>query len=151
MALILIDTNLLVLILVGAADRGLIEKHKRLKGYTASDYDLVSTIVGQYEGIVTTPHILSETSSLLRQIGNPARDHIQQTFREFILTVQEMSIRSASGSLQSDFIALGLTDSVILTACEGSFEAGDRIELLTADEPVYNRAMSLGFPAELYV
>ena len=39
---------------------------------------------------------------------------------------------------------------IVLALCERSTVAGDRVELLTADEPVYNRALSLGLAAELY-
>ena len=43
-----------------------------------------------------------------------------------------------------------LSDAIMLTACAASGGGDDRIELLTADTPVYNRALSLGLPAELY-
>lgn len=41
---ILIDTNLLVLLLVGAVNRDRIPKFKRTRGYTADDWDLPTGI-----------------------------------------------------------------------------------------------------------
>lgn len=147
----MLDTNLLLLLIVGRTDRSLIGSHKRTRAYDSTDVDVIESLVAVYDGLVTTPHILAETSNLLRQIRNPARDTIQHTLREFILACEEASIGSAEGCLHDQFIALGLTDAIILTACATSSGDQDRIELLTADEPVYHHALSLGVTAELYL
>lgn len=152
MPLVLVDTNLLLLMIVGRTDRSYLLSHKRTQDYDGIDADFIETVVAGYDGIVTTPHVLSETSGLLRQIRNPARDRIQRTFRDFILSCEERQLASAECCLHDEYIALGLTDAAILVACESSATLADagRIELLTTDEPMYNRALSLGLPAELY-
>ena len=38
---VFIDSSLLVLLVVGSVGRDLIEKHRRLREYTAEDYDLL--------------------------------------------------------------------------------------------------------------
>lgn len=150
MPLVLVDTNLLLVLVVGRTDPRYLESHKRTRDYDQADLTVIEALIGAYDGIATAPHLLSEASNLLRQIANPARDHIQQTFQEFVLCCEEQTIASAIACLHNEYIALGLTDAIILTACENSGHGDRRIELLTADEPIYNRALSLGLPAELY-
>lgn len=150
MPLVLVDTNLLLLLMVGRTDRSYLVSHKRTRGYDSGDVDIIEHLIAGYDGIVTTPHLLSEAFNLLRQMGNPARDRIQRTLGAFILACEERLVPSTDGCLHDAYIALGLADAVTLAACEASGRGRERIELLTADEPVYNRAVSLGLPAELY-
>jgi predicted nucleic acid-binding protein len=147
---VILDTNLLVLLMVGRTDRSYVGAHRRTQDYDTGDLDIVELLISAYDGIATTPPILTEASNLLRQIRNPARDLIQQTLRTFNLAVAEHPITSESGYLHAAYIALGLTDAVVLAACETVGLDDRAIELLTADEPLYNRALSLGLPAELY-
>jgi predicted nucleic acid-binding protein len=150
MPLVLVDTNVLLVLIVGRADRSYLAAHKRTRDYDPADADVLEALVGAYDGIVTLPHVLSEASNLLRQIGNPARNRIQEELRTFILACTERPTASVLGCLHEDYLALGLTDAVVLTTCAISGVEDDRIELLTADAPIYNRALSLGLPAELY-
>jgi hypothetical protein len=152
MAKVLLDTNLLLLTVVGRTDPLLIGAHKRTQDYGAREFTEIEYLIGLYDGVVTTPHILAEAGNLLRQIGNPARDRIQDTFRAFILGSDERIVTSAEACLQQAFLTLGLTDSALLVLCAGalSMQPIDRVELLTADRPVYNQALALGLPAELY-
>ncbi|WP_375460301.1 hypothetical protein [uncultured Enterovirga sp.] len=152
MASVLIDTNLLLLLVVGSADPSYIAMHKRLcDDYSKADFELIASVASDYDEIVVLPHILSEVSSFVRMIGNPARDAIQTVFSRLIQsTLEEMPLESASACSRAEFLDRGLTDSVILNACAllGETEVG--LELLTADEPLYNNALALGYRATLY-
>jgi hypothetical protein len=64
---VLLDTNLLLLLIVGGASRELIGK-KRLDTFTAEDYDTLSAIVDSLGLVATTPNILTEVSNLADQI-----------------------------------------------------------------------------------
>ena len=152
MVLVLVDTNLLLLLIVARTDRSYLESHKRTQDYDLRDVDAIEQRVACYDGIVTTPHILSETSNLLRQIRNSARDRIQHTLRNFVLMSDEQTIASSDACRHDAYLELGLFDSVILVLCDRAKRDGStmKIELLTADEPIYNRADALGLPAELY-
>jgi hypothetical protein len=61
---LLVDTNLLLLFLVGAYDRGYIRTFKRTQRYTEEDFDLLAGLIPQFHRIVVTPHILAELSNL---------------------------------------------------------------------------------------
>lgn len=149
MPVVLVDTNLLVLLVVGLSRPTYIAAHGRLQYYDVSDFEIVRRMVEGYDDIVTTPHILAEVSSLIRKINNPARDHVRKTFRKLIDDCDEIIIASST-CREEHFLALGLTDAVSLRICSESMQEDVAIELLTADEPLYNRALSLGLPAELY-
>lgn len=62
---ILLDTNLLVLLVVGFYDKKLISKHKKTKAFTEEDYDLLTNCINQCNTICVTSHCLAETSNLL--------------------------------------------------------------------------------------
>ena len=61
---LLIDTNLLLLFLVGLYDRSYIDSFKRTRQYTAEDFDLVRRLARPFHKLITTPHILAELSNL---------------------------------------------------------------------------------------
>jgi hypothetical protein len=69
---LVLDTNLLMLLIVGATSREYIYVHKRLANdFTTTEYEMLVDLMGAYSDIVLLPHVVAETSSLLRQIRNP--------------------------------------------------------------------------------
>ena len=68
-----VDTSLLMLLVAGTTDRGLIGRHRRLQGYTVEDYDLLLDIAGRPGRVFVTPNTLTEASNLLAQHGEPDR------------------------------------------------------------------------------
>ena len=141
---VVVDTNLLMLLIVGTASKDYIRMHRRLNDYTVDDFDLLVEIIGQFSDMVFLPHILAEVSNFSRQIKNPARARVQDKLREFIMTVTELPIPSASGADRPEFTELGLTDATILHLCAMSVQ-GINPTLLTADTALANSAHSLGY------
>ncbi len=66
---IIVDTNLLLLLMVGMVDPSRIEEFKRTKKFASIDFNTVASIVSLSSMIITIPHILSEVSDLLESIG----------------------------------------------------------------------------------
>src|ERR1700712_1587125 len=60
--LVLVDTNLLLLYIVGRANRNYIRGHKRLSGYNEADFDLPVQTISAFSDIVLLPHVLAEVS-----------------------------------------------------------------------------------------
>jgi hypothetical protein len=141
---IVVDTNLLVLLVVGSASIEYINKHKRLTSFSTDDFELLVELIGMFSDIVMLPHILSETSNLIKQIDNPARLKIQHSFGTLINTTTELPLPSVYGVQRSEFAKLGLTDAMILRLCSLT---GNGIEptLLTTDTALANTAHSLGY------
>lgn len=134
---LLIDSNLLLLLVVGSASRTLIRAHKRLSGYGEKHFDLLTELTRRFSRTVTVPHVVAEVSSLSRQIANPAKAAIHRKLREFVDLATELPIPSAIGFRRPEAVSLGLTDAILLHLCETG------ITLMTADAALAASAESL--------
>src|ERR1700722_10956523 len=140
---VIIDTNLLSLLVVGATSRKYISLHKRLESdFTVREYELLVEFISLFTDIILIPHIVAETSSLIRQIRAPMRTSIQETLRTLITTAIELSIPSAWGAQRDEYQGLGITDAVILHFLSMS---GIEPTLMTIDRDLINSASSLGY------
>lgn len=137
---VILDTNLLVLLIVGLTSPRLIASHGGLKAYAADDFALLVGIVSRAAAIVVTPNTLSETSNLLKRIGEPARTAIQTRFAAFIRKSEERYVESATASRRAEFVRLGLADAALLCL------SGEGV-LLTADLGLYVAASAAGHKA----
>ena len=68
-----LDTNLLVLLIVGSESRELIPKHRRLEHFTVDDFDILAEFLENADRLYVTPNTLTETSNLVGQHGEPER------------------------------------------------------------------------------
>ena len=134
---VIIDTNILILLVVGLTSPDYISKHKRLKAFSVHDYELLLDTTLDASRLVVTPQILAETSNLLGHIHEPAKSEILGTFRTMIglPTTDEQMLGSKGLASKSEFIRLGLAD---ISALEASATAGT---LLTDDLALYLAAL----------
>src|SRR5690606_14486178 len=77
---VLLDTNLLLLWLIGRYDRRLIGRHKRTEAYTTDDFQLLDRLTRRCTKRFTTPHVLTEVSNLAAQVGEPIRSNLLGQF-----------------------------------------------------------------------
>ena len=126
-----IDANLLVLLVAGAVDPGLIGKHRRLQGFTVDDYDLLLDIAGRADSIFVTPNTLTEASNLLAQHRDPERSILLDGLRLLIEDSREVVVRSVEASSHDAYARLGLTDAALLEV------AASETPVLTADLELY--------------
>ncbi|MCB8838238.1 hypothetical protein [Aurantimonas sp. VKM B-3413] len=138
---VLLDTNLAVLLVVGLFGTDLIARHKKLRAYDQRDFEILQELVSPASELIFTPHILTEMSNLLRQIGDPLRSRLTELFSRFILTATEQSIESKTAVRRAEFTRLGLPDSVSLCLAETG------AVLLTDDLDLYLAAEHAGFEA----
>ncbi|MCJ2138177.1 hypothetical protein MKK69_29705 [Methylobacterium sp. J-026] len=111
----LLDTNLLVLFIVGGTDPDYIRVHKNCSQFSLSDYNALLRHLTVSAGLVTTAQILSETANLLRQVRDPIRTEIAAFFKLFILHANEMQPTAVSAASDKTYLWLGLNDASILT------------------------------------
>lgn len=64
---VLLDTNLLVLLVVGLYDKSAIGEHKRTREFVPEDYEILSKKLNEFEEVWITSHCLAEVSNLLKQ------------------------------------------------------------------------------------
>lgn len=125
---ILIDTNILLLWLVGSVNRQRISKFNRTQQFAAEDYDILLRLLEYFfPKIITTPNILTEVNSLANQLGEPERSQCFEKLSEVAIELKEYHIKSVVAVSVSSFTRFGLTDCGILEL------ARDRYLVLTDD------------------
>ena len=131
---VVIDANLLVLLVVGAVDRRLVGKHRRVKNFTLEDYDLLLDLLQE------TPHPVVVTPNTLTEVSNLIEDRQDRRFlrqlKEFIEVSEEVVVASSVASNNRAYEQLGLSDAVIL-----ELVSVDRL-LITTDDALYQAAMA---------
>ena len=141
---LLLDTNLLVLYLVGQTDEGMVEKHKRTSQYTVDDYRLLLGIVHSQRKLVTTPHVLAEVSNIATFTGS-LRHRFHDLFEAHIGIVEGERYLAGRDICRSPaFRNLGITDAgLVLLSIEGVVVMTDDLDLYLSLQS--NRAAAINF------
>ena len=124
---LLMDSNLLLLLLVGLHDPARIEKFKRTAQFTIGDFKLLVDYIEQFKGVVTTPSILTEVSNLLGQLPENLRHYFWQHFACNLKNLHEHYTPSQELGSEKAFPRFGLTDMAVLK------EASRKYRVLTHD------------------
>jgi hypothetical protein len=130
---LLLDTNVLVLFVVGTVNRHRIETFKRTRQYRIQDFDLLSRVLVQWKHHCTVPHVLAEVSNLT-DLGEAEGFHARRVLKEMISVLTEVAVPSAEAVLDPTFTALGLADASIATVARGH-----KCAVLTDDFELYLR------------
>jgi hypothetical protein len=130
---VLVDTNLLLLFFVGGYDRGLVERFPRTADrFISADFDTLASVLGSFERIVTTPHILTETSNLLGQLSGRARVGCFEWLARTIPAMRETYVAGADLARREPFVKLGITDTSVIEVAAAPYL------VLTDDFRLYN-------------
>jgi hypothetical protein len=111
---LLIDTNLLVLLIVGALGPEQIGKHKLTSKYIEEDYRLLLSFAKQFEHITTTPTILTEASNLLEGYAYKGQEALV-LLQRIVEVAEELAFGSISTmtAYSKSYIKFGLSDATI--------------------------------------
>ena len=71
---LVVDTNLLLLFLIGRTNKNRISRFKRTQAYTIEDFDLLDRFMAEFKTLITTPHVLTEVSNLGKLQGQDRED-----------------------------------------------------------------------------
>ncbi len=137
---VVLDTNLLVLLVVGLQDRAAIARHKRLAAYTSEDFDILSSMIRSASAVLLTPNTLTEASNLLGKADRQALA-FRALLGQLVKLQGERYIQSTQAVEHVAFHRLGLTDAALLTLLD---EIPDDAVLLTADLGLYLTANGAG-------
>ncbi len=133
------DTNLLLLFFVGDYNRGLVERFRRTRDrFVSADYDTLAGLLLAFRQIVTTPHILTETSNLMGQLTGHARDECFSRLAAVVPKMRETYVPSEDLVQRPPFIKFGITDTSIIEV------AAKPYLVLTDDFPLANYLQSRG-------
>ena len=118
---ILIDTNILLLWLVGSTNKARITQFNRTQNFVPEDYELLVEIFHTFRKILVTPNILTEVSNLINQLGEPERSKCFSVFARDIVQLDEIYIDSHTIAATDKFPKFGLTDCGIVNVAKESY------------------------------
>ncbi len=102
-----------MLFVAGVVDRGLIGRHRRLRGFTAADCETLVDLIAQVDRVLVTPNTLTEASNLLGQHREPERSQLLDGLRYVIEECREIVVASTEAARSRVFRRLGLTDAAL--------------------------------------
>lgn len=140
MAKLLVDTNVLMLLLIGRWDRTRISRFRRTDRFDAADFDKLEAHLRRYAGLVTTAPVLTEASNLM---GNAFHQTIARTVVEVCSGFDEHVAAKERIFVDGAFARLGFGDSSILVAAEADRE----LVVLTDDIGLYLELLTRAFQA----
>ena len=128
---LLVDTNLLVLFVVGRVNRRRIETFKRTRRYEPKDYDLLLRVLQGFKPVYTVAHVLAEVSNLT-DLPGPEQDKARCVLKEMISVLNETEMPSARAAEDRLYQRLGLVDAAI-----GAVARAYHCAVLTDDLDLY--------------
>lgn len=134
----LIDTNALVVVILGSIDTKLLITNRRTSIYEEQDYHDLVNVIGNIEELVVLPNVWTETDNLLKNsIGNRKYEYIE-IFKETVKKTTEKFLETKLAYENFSFFELGLTDTLLL-------EYSRNCELLiTSDSKLSDQARARG-------
>ncbi|TDT40564.1 hypothetical protein CLV90_3413 [Maribacter spongiicola] len=134
----LIDTNSLIILLVGLIDPKLIQKHKRTSIYEEQDFNDLLSFIGDIEKLVVIPNVWTEVDNLLNNFNRGHKERYIEEITKTIKITTEKFLESKTAIESIGFLDLGLTDSLLL-------EYSKECELLiTSDSKLSDYAIASG-------
>jgi hypothetical protein len=125
---LLVDTNVLLLHVIGSWDRGQITRFKRTRSFTSDDFDLLQQTFARYAGLLATPGVFAEVSNL---VGN-MHDRVAPTMRLVYHPFEERTVGFQQVLADRAFPRLGFADCAIAQV------AGPDVHVLTDDVHLYS-------------
>jgi len=118
---LLLDTNILLVLLVGLFDPGLLQRFKRTSRYADDDFAFVQTKLEEFAGstrMITTAHILTEVSNLTGQLREPARSEVRKALAALVREADEEVVPAKRIVEHDRDLVLGVADTAIELAVE---------------------------------
>lgn len=136
--MILIDTNALIILILGLIDINQIGKHKRATVYQEQDFYNLMEFIGDINNLVVLPNVWTEVDNHLNGFTGEHRNDYIRNIRDTINKTTEVYLESVSVTKEHFFIELGLTDSLLLQYAHNcNF-------LITSDSKLSDYAQSFG-------
>ena len=123
---LLIDTNLLLVMIIGGVEEGrYIEKSKRLGRFCVEDYYRLWDLVKDYKEVWITPYIAAEVSNLI-DLDGYAGIKAFELAREIFSTFRQTRTLISDDCKGEFFLRFGLTDNSIINLSKD-------LDILTSD------------------
>lgn len=111
---LIIDTNLMLLLIIGAVEEGRhIRNSKRLNAFDRTDYELVLKCMSGYEDVFITPYIVTEVSNLI-DLDGLAGILAYEIARKLFSAFKKIDVLIDDDCAPSYFLNFGITDSSLI-------------------------------------
>jgi hypothetical protein len=138
----ILDTNTLLLLIVGNASKAYISEFKHTNIFSKDDYDLLLELLNDADAIVTIPQVITETSNRLSKgLTGKRRQHVWAEFQHFIEETDEVYCSSSNGSRDTAFSRLGITDAILAILSQ------EQHWVVTCDAPLFHEILGRGHSA----
>ena len=121
---IVIDTNILLMYVIGVVDPARIETFKRTRSasFRKDDVEILNEYLRSFVTLATTPNILTEVSNLLGGLGRDELPSYRGALRQLVVRVLDERYLPSDGLTRDRyFLRLGLTDTAIVHAARQGF------------------------------
>jgi hypothetical protein len=125
-----IDSNLLLLVVIGAYDIRSIGRGRTEK-YTPNDYRLMLRVINFLERVIITPNIITEVDNLARQTALD-KVRLARAIRNIWNKISEVYLPSETAISSAHYEKSGITDTHILAM------ASEYNLIITDDLPLYH-------------
>ncbi|MEQ9305729.1 MAG: hypothetical protein RJQ14_17580 [Marinoscillum sp.] len=109
----LIDTNALIVLVLGLIDPSLISKNKRTSIYSEGDFLKLVQVIEDLDKLITIPNVWTEVDNLLNRIGYLKYEYVDQ-LKVLMSQTEERYLSSNIALSQAEFWSLGITDTLLL-------------------------------------
>jgi hypothetical protein len=112
---LMLDSNLLLLHLVGSTNSSLVGSgsYNKLSDFSTLEAAFLKQLISGFRRVVTTPHILTEVSNLVNDLHYEGRRQVWGAFVSTLEVISEQTISSYMVARREEFSYLGLTDTVL--------------------------------------
>lgn len=111
---LIIDTNLLLLLVIGLVEDGKhIPKSDRLGAYSKEDYEIVVKFMGRFKSVFITPYIATEVSNLI-DLNGDVRVRVYEAARLLFSEFQQIESNIEGDAASAHYLTFGLTDSSLI-------------------------------------
>lgn len=112
---LIIDTNLLLLLVIGAVEEGRhIRNSKRLGAFEVRDYDNIIEIIRSHDEAYITPYIATEVSNLIDLDGHARESANEIAKLLFCESFKPINVEIAEDCKSPFFSSFGITDSSLI-------------------------------------
>ncbi|MBU3663528.1 MAG: hypothetical protein FGM41_10070 [Bacteroidetes bacterium] len=136
--MILIDSNSLLILIIGLMNPKLIDSHKRTSIYDEQDFYNLISVISDIKKLVILPNIWTEVDNLLNDFNGNHKNLYLTKIVNVIKNTTEKFIESTRAANNFGFQELGLTDSAILE------HARECQLLITSDSKLSDYANAMG-------
>lgn len=138
---LVLDTEILVVVIVGSIDKTLLGKTPHLKAYAPDDYELLDGFLEKFKIIAVTPHVLTEVSHFISKLEGNHRKEARRRLAALSTLLRERPVSTKHASQREEYQWLDLADCTLLVA------AGPNDTVLTMDSQLCARRQQLHLPA----